>query len=306
MKHNLMLKAYIWLITTLRDYGPITLKEINRLWKEDKIDDGNELDRFKFYRYKREIEEAFSLFINYDPNEGYSISNPNIFRKGSIENWMLSTMAVNYAIGNCADIKGRIGVENIPSSEHFLKDIIQAMRKTHELQITYQAYGAENATTYIVQPYFLKLYHQRWYVIGPSDIRPIITLALDRIQKVKDTHLEFLMDTTLTVDDYLKDCYGVMRDETLEAEDILIRAYGFEVNVLRDLPLHRSLKEVKIGDGWSDFSLRLRPSWDFIGKLMERGSRIKVLEPASVVAKIWAKHAESVKLYEDSKDFSEV
>lgn len=182
MKHNLMLKAYIWLITTLRDYGPITLKEINRLWKEDKIDDGNELDRFKFYRYKREIEEAFSLFINYDPNEGYSISNPNIFRKGSIENWMLSTMVVNYAIGNCADIKGRIGVENIPSSERFLKDIIQAMRKTHELQITYQAYGAENATTYIVQPYFLKLYHQRWYVIGPSDIRPIITLALDRIQ----------------------------------------------------------------------------------------------------------------------------
>jgi hypothetical protein len=88
-----------------------------------------------------------------------------------------------------------------------------------------------------------------------------------------------------------------MRDEGLEVEDILIRAFATEVNCLRDLPLHGSQKEVKIGEGWSDFRLRLRPSWDFIGKLMERGSRIKVLEPASVVAKIWTKHAESVKLY---------
>ena len=306
MKQNLMLKAYTWLIITIRDCGPITLKEINRMWKENKIDDGNDLDRYKFYRYKKEIEEAYSLFIDYDKNKGYFISNPTIFRKGSIENWMLSTMAVNYAIGDCTDIKGRIGVENIPSSEHFLKEIIQAMRKTHELQITYQAYGADCTTIYKVQPYFLKLYHQRWYVIGPSDTRPIITLALDRIKNATDTQLNFLMDTTLTVDDYLKDCYGVMRDEQLEAEEILIKAYGHEVNVLRDLPLHSSQKEVEIGDGWSDFRLKLRPSWDFIGKLMERGSRIKVLEPASVVAKIWTKYAESVKLYENNEETFEV
>lgn len=46
MKHNLMLKAYIWLITTLRDNGPMHLREISRLWEEDNVDDGNALDRF--------------------------------------------------------------------------------------------------------------------------------------------------------------------------------------------------------------------------------------------------------------------
>lgn len=301
-----MLKAYIWLITTIRDNGPMTLKEISRMWEEDKVDDGNALDRFKFRRYKNEIEEAFSLFIDYDQKKGYNISNPSFFHKGNIENWMLSTMAVNYAIGDCADIRGRIGVENIPSSEHFLKDIIQAMRKTHVLQIVYQAYGAGSAKTYTIQPYFLKLYHQRWYVIGPSDTKPVITLALDRIKRVRDTKSAFLMDTTLTVDEYLKDCYGVMRDEQLEVENILLRAYDKEVFYLRDLPLHGSQQEITKGEGWSDFRLRLRPSWDFIGKLMERGSRIKVLEPASVVIKIWAKYTESVKLYEEIEDFSEV
>ena len=230
--------------------------------------------------------------------EGYYIKNPEIFRKDCIENWMLSTLVVNHAIGDCADIKDRIGVENIPSSERFLRDIIQAMRRNQVLHIAYQAYGRDRESHYTVQPYFLKLYHQRWYLIGPSDTKPVITLALDRMKRVRNTGTEFLMDRTLTVTEYLKDCYGVMKDESLVAEDILIRAFGTEVNYLRDLPLHGSQKEVMQGEGWADFRFRLRPSWDFIGKLMERANRLKVMEPESVVAKIWAKHAESVKLYE--------
>lgn len=306
MKQNLMLKAYVWLITTIRDKGPISLSEINRLWVQDKVNEGNSIDRSKFFRYKNEIGELFNINITYDGRRGYFISNPEMFRKDNLQIWMLSTLAVNYAIGDCKDVRDRIGVEHIPSSERFLKDIIQALRRNQVLQITYQAYGRERETHYMVQPYFLKLYHQRWYLIGPSDTRPIITLALDRMVKVRNTEVNFLMDETLTVTEYLKDCYGVMRDEGLEGEDILIRAFGTEVNCLRDLPLHGSQQEVAQGDGWSDFSYRLRPSMDFIGKLMERGNRLKVMEPSSVVAVLWAKHAESVKLYQQNEESCEV
>ena len=298
MRQNLMYKAYVWLISTIRDYGPMTLNDINDLWIKDKVNEGNGLDRSKFFRYRSEIEENFHIVIDFNMKEGYYIKNPEIFRKDCIENWMLSTLVVNHAIGDCADIKDRIGVENIPSSERFLRDIIQAMRRNQVLHIAYQAYGRDRESHYTVQPYFLKLYHQRWYLIGPSDTKPVITLALDRMKRVRNTGTEFLMDRTLTVTEYLKDCYGVMKDESLVAEDILIRAFGTEVNYLRDLPLHGSQKEVMQGEGWADFRFRLRPSWDFIGKLMERANRLKVMEPESVVAKIWAKHAESVKLYE--------
>ena len=306
MRQNLMYKAYVWLITTIRDNGPMTLSDINVLWIKDKVNEGVGLDRSKFFRYRNEIEEIFHVTIEYNNKHGYYIKNPEIFRKDSIENWMLSTLAVNYAIVECTEIKDRIGVENIPSSERFLKDIAQVMKKNQILHISYQAYGRDKVSHYTVQPYFLKLYHQRWYLIGPSDSRPVITLALDRMKRVRNTGLEFLMDSSLTVTDYLKDCYGVMKDETLEVEDILIRAFGTEVNYLRDLPLHGSQREVKQGEDWADFRFKLRPSWDFIGKLMERGDRLKVLEPESVVAKIWTKHAESVKLYKENEESGEV
>ena len=306
MRKNLMYKAYVWLITTIRDYGPMPLNEINNLWIKDKVNEGVGLDRSKFFRYRGEIEESFHIVIEYNSKQGYYIKNPEIFKKDSIENWMLSTLAVNYAIGECADIKDRIGVENIPSSERFLRNIIQAMRRNQILHISYQAYGRDKVSHYTVQPYFLKLYHQRWYLIGPSDSKPVITLALDRMKRVKNMGTEFLMDSSLTVTEYLKDCYGVMKDETLEVEDILIRAFGTEKNYLRDLPLHGSQTEVMQGEDWADFRFRLRPSWDFIGKLMERANRLKVMEPESVVAKIWTKHAESVKLYKENEESGEV
>ena len=44
MRQNLMYKAYVWLITTIRDYGPMTLNEINDLWIKDKVNEGNGLD----------------------------------------------------------------------------------------------------------------------------------------------------------------------------------------------------------------------------------------------------------------------
>ena len=44
MRQNLMYKAYVWLITTIRDNGPMTLSEINSLWIKDKV---NECDALK-------------------------------------------------------------------------------------------------------------------------------------------------------------------------------------------------------------------------------------------------------------------
>lgn len=306
MKQNVILKEYVWLISTIRDKGPITLKALDELWRKDKMEEGNELGRQKFYRYRNEISDTFSVRIERNEKNQYYIENPDVLKKNNISNWLLSVMSVFFAIGDCIDIKDCIGVENIPSSEHFLKDIIRALRKKHTLQVTYQVYGRNKECKYAVQPYYVKLYHQRWYVIGPSDTKPVITLALDRINRIRDTEATFLKDDTLSVYEYLKDCYGVMKDDAMEVEDILIRAYGTEVNCLRDLPLHGSQREVNEGVGWSDFRLRLKPSWDFIGKLMERGNRLKVMEPASVVLKIWAKHKESVKLYEDTEDDPEV
>ena len=45
MKQNNMLKAYVWLISTMRDSGPITLRVLDERWRKDEVDEGNELNR---------------------------------------------------------------------------------------------------------------------------------------------------------------------------------------------------------------------------------------------------------------------
>jgi hypothetical protein len=45
---------------------------------------------------------------------------------------------------------------------------------------------------------------------------------------------------------------------------------------------------------------------DFRGKVMERGSRLEVIEPLHLAKEIWDANLASVKLYEKRKDLSEV
>jgi predicted DNA-binding transcriptional regulator YafY len=78
----------------------------------------------------------------------------------------------------------------------------------------------------------------------------------------------------------------------------VIRAFGTEPHYLRDLKLHHSQREINAGDGFCDFELYLRPTLDFVGKLMERGDRIKVLEPQHLAEEIREKHEKAVNLYE--------
>ncbi len=87
------------------------------------------------------------------------------------------------------------------------------------------------------------------------------------------------MDPDFTVKDYFEDSYGIVASDTLETEEIVIRAYGREVYDMRTLPLHHSQEEIRTTDEYSDFRLHLKPTLDFQGKILSRGGWIEVLEP---------------------------
>ncbi|MBQ3627743.1 MAG: WYL domain-containing protein, partial [Bacteroidaceae bacterium] len=67
-------------------------------------------------------------------------------------------------------MRDRILLEEIPLGTSFLDDIIEAMQKNMELRIDYQRYeveqGEEHLQTFHIQPYALKVFNRRWYLLG--------------------------------------------------------------------------------------------------------------------------------------------
>ena len=296
----ILFKEYIWLVNTIYQARKITLEEINRKWVQTDMSGGVEIARNTFIRHRNAIENIFGIFIECDRKNGYNyyIGNPNVLTEDSIQNWMLSTLSVNHVISESLSLQKRILLEPIPSANGYLKPIIDAMKKKRLIIIDYHKYGAEESKEYVLAPYCIKLYHRRWYVLGRYESGEYRIFSFDRIKGLTISNDGFELDEDFDAEDYFSECYGVVRDEEKPVERIVLRAYGDESLYLRDLPIHHSQVEIGSGKGYTDFECYVRPTLDFCGQILSRGSRIQVLKPKSFADQIHQMLADALKKYE--------
>jgi hypothetical protein len=292
-------KEYVWLVNIIHQVGRITLAEINERWLETEMSEGIPLSRTTFHRHRIAIEEMFGLFIECDKKDGnrYYIGNEHVLREDSVQNWMLSTMSVGNILRESQSLNSRILLENIPSGGDKLKQIIKAMKECRKISITYRRYGGHATRTFDLEPYCVKLFGQRWYLLGRFADRGLATFSLDRFMEIKVSHEKFKFDEDFNAVNYFSDCFGVMLDENSKPEKVLIRAYGYEPYYLRDLPLHHSQREIQSTEEYSDFELRLKVTSDFKSKLLSRGEWIEILEPKALAEEIVEWHQNAINRY---------
>ena len=292
-------KEYIWLVNTIYHAKAITFAEINERWLKTDMSEGISLSRTTFHRHRIAIEEMFGLFIECDKKNGnkYYLGNEYVLREDSVQNWMLSTMSVGNILSESQSLNNRILLENIPSGGEKLKQVIKAMKESKKLSITYHRYGGHATRTFDIEPYCVKLFGQRWYLLGRFDDRGMATFSLDRIVEIKASNVKFKFDEDFDAASYFCDCFGVMLDENSKPEKVLIRAYGYEPYYLRDLPLHHSLREIHSTEEYSDFELRLKITSDFKSKILSRGEWIEVLEPKALAEEIIEWHQKAIERY---------
>ena len=82
--------------------------------------------------------------------------------------------------------------------------------------------------------------------------------------------------------DYFADFFGIVIDENVPLQRIVLRADKYHQYYMRTLPMHYSQRELFSCDDYADFELTLRPTYDFYMRLMSWGNMIKVLEPQSL------------------------
>ena len=290
-----LFREYIWLVNTIYKARKISLSEINEKWIETDYSGGVEFSRTTFHRHKIAIEDMFGIYIECDRKNGfkYYIGNEYVLQENSVQNWMLSTLSVSSLLAESMSLNERILLENVPSGGEKLKMLINAMKESKKISITYRRYGGHATRTFDLEPYCLKLFGQRWYLLGRFADRGMATFSIDRMLEIKMSNEKFKIDEDFDAASYFSDCFGVMLDENSKPEKVLIRAYGFEPYYLRDLPLHQSQREIKSTEEYCDFELRLKITSDFKSKLLSRGEWIEILEPKALAEEIveWHKNA---------------
>ena len=293
-------KEYIWLVNTIYKARKISLKDINEQWLQTEMSEGVEINRTTFYRHRCAIEDIFGVYIDCDRKAGnkYFIGNREVLHEDSVQNWMLTPLSVSNLLSESMSLNDRILLESVPSGGGMLETVIKAMKESRKLSFSYQKYGKQQPDAdREVSPYCVKLFRQRWYVLGPIANGEMRLFSLDRMGDVTLQKEKFKMDKNFDAIAYFSESYGVMVDHRVSTERIVLRAYGLEPYYLRDLPLHHSQREIRTTDEYCDFELRLKPTSDFKGKLLQRAEWIEVLEPQSLIDDIIALHQRSINRY---------
>lgn len=303
MKSYALFQQYIWLINTICKYKRLTFDEINQHWLNTDISEGIPIARSTFNRHRDAILDMFGVIIECDKKDGfrYYIYNIEVLEEDSIQNWMLSTLSVNSVLAESKSVYDRILLEKIPSEGDNLHKFIDAMKQSTKIMVSYKRYGSENTiSTMILDPYLVKLFNKRWYALVkyPEPNAKMFTLAFDRIISLEVTEDKYVYDKEFQPSTWFNHCYGIVKDNDVPIEKVIIRAFGKEVDYLRDLPLHHSQNEISTEDNYSDFELTLSPTADFWTPLVSRGYAIKVMQPLWLAENIKRIHLEAAKLYE--------
>lgn len=294
-----LFNKYIWLVDTIYRSRSITFEEINERWQRSSLSEGEPLPRRTFHNWRTAIEQVFDINIGCRRKGGYRyyIEHADDMERGGVRNWLLNTFAVNNLINESHHLKRRILFEQIPSGRKHLTPIIEAMRDSLELRINYQGFWADEPSAYTLRPYCVKVFRQRWYVLGYCLERDALRIfALDRIHGLQATHAKFKYPKDFNPEAYFADSFGITVGGE-EPEMIELKVYSSHRDYIRALPLHTSQHEVETADDYSVFAYFMRPTLDFMQEILSRGAEVEVLRPAALREAIGSEILEMERLY---------
>ena len=284
---------YIWLLDTLLNSSPLTIDEINMLWENCPLSDGP-IPLRTFHEQRKGIKEMFGVEIVCDRSHGnvYYVKNPEVLERRKVAKWLLYKYSIPQGFATFNSMKDRIILEEIPLGTSFLDDIIEAMQKNMELRIDYQRYegeqGEEHLQTFHIQPYALKVFNRRWYLLGfIKEKDGLRTIALDRILYLEVLTTSFSLPEDFDARKYFSNVVGIFVNKELPVTKVMIRAYGTQAEYLRSTPLHKSQSEGKSKHGeFADFTYRLCVTTELVNQLLAMGEKVKVLEPEELRAEM--------------------
>ena len=290
---------YIWLLNTLLQYRKLTFQEISNRWKNSCIGDGNPLALRTFHSHREAIAELFGVEIKCDPSTyKYYVSSPDLLKNDKTKQWLLNTFTISNMIEAGRNMKERILLEEIPAGGEFLQMVIEAMQLNNKLQIEYQPFNRPKQI-FLLHPYAMKVYRQRWYVVGYlEEQKGIRNISLDRVKDMKQIDEPFLIPTSFDPEKYYAHTVGIYVNERLQPQKIILRVYGSQVEYMRSLPLHFSQKEIVGKEGESsDFEYNLCLTPELTSQLLAMGEKVEVREPQVLKDNLLKRLRETLKRY---------
>ena len=201
-------KRYLWLVNTIRAYGPISFEDINERWNRSSLNyEGEDLPKRTFHSHCEMIAEIFGVDVLCERKGGYKYYFDENLQK---EKWLssfLDSLAVQNAIEDDPSMRDRI-IFKEHDNHPLLPIMLEFIKERKVISFTFFAEPEEMSAEFSVDgqpeemegfeipyPFFcpLGMVHIgfNWYVIStffkknePSENRPLLVTTLHTMKDI--------------------------------------------------------------------------------------------------------------------------
>jgi len=152
------------------------------------------------------------------------------------------------------------------------------------LNIEYKSFKSEKPHFFLIHPYFLRQYNNRWFLFGynPEQKKYDWNLAIDRIVSIKETKDKYHRNSRINWQEYFEDIIGVTKTEDAEVSDVTLLFYGTTGKYIETKPLHGSQRCKWIDDSILKVDLKLIINYELERLILSYADSVKVLAPSSL------------------------
>lgn len=171
-----------------------------------------------------------------------------------------------------------------PQGTEHLYGVLHAIKNQFLIKFVYQKYWEDDLSERLVEPYALKEFKNRWYVLS-KDLgdNKIKSFSLDRIKDLEISNKKFQFPKDFDVNEHYKYCFGIISPNDLKPENVILSFNVFQGKYIKSLALHDSQEILIDNDVELRIQLKLFITHDFFMELLSFGENLKVIEPQSLI-----------------------
>ena len=278
------LKRYALIVEKIQQSKFPSLEEIEIFLKRMDL----EISERTIQRDIEQIRKDCDISIEYHrTHRGYFIEEDEL-SKNRIRFLQSQSMTTNFlefmkenpkhadAIILSNDVNGK-GIE-------YVEQILFAIRSNRQIEFLYQKFWDESPKQFTIQPYALKEFQNRWYLVGIlTGQETLFKFGLDRILSFKVSTQKFVKRKEIDVKEHFSRMIGI-NSENEKREIIRLVFKPVQAKYIETLPLHWSQKMMSTTEKEVVFEYFLIPNYELTQKILSFGDQVKVLQSKWLIA----------------------
>lgn len=187
-----------------------------------------------------------------------------------------------------------------PQGTEHLFGIIHSIRNSLKLSFDYQKFWENEKSRRNVEPYALKEFKNRWYLLA-NDLKDdkIKSFALDRLENINISQKKFKYPANFNVAEYYRNCFGVISPDNQNLQEVILSFKPVQGKYIKSLPLHESQELLVDTDEELRIRLKLYVTYDFLLEILSHGDNVKVISPDELVKQIGNIYKNALTQYSD-------